>query len=136
MQMDTTSKALSKHTSMASTRAPRRLRSVAEKRAIVEETLEPGASVSMVARRHDVNANLVFGWRKLYSAGGLRNTASAPAARLVRVRTKKAARPNADAPPLLDASATAIEIVLPKGRIRLQGAVNGSLLRAVIEALA
>jgi hypothetical protein len=32
----------------------------------VEETLVPGASVSRVARRHDVNANQVFHWRKLY----------------------------------------------------------------------
>jgi transposase len=33
------------------------------KRRIVAETLEPGASVSIVARRHDVNANQVFKWR-------------------------------------------------------------------------
>jgi transposase-like protein len=29
-------------------------------RRIVAETLEPGASVSIVARRHDVNANQAF----------------------------------------------------------------------------
>ncbi len=28
------------------------------------ETLEPGSSVSIVARRHDVNANQVFKWRR------------------------------------------------------------------------
>ena len=28
------------------------------------ETLEPGASVSIVARRHDVNANQLFKWRR------------------------------------------------------------------------
>ncbi|HEY6264680.1 MAG TPA: transposase, partial [Candidatus Acidoferrum sp.] len=44
-------------------------RTKAERRAIVEETLVPGASVSRVARRHDVNANQVFRWRKLYSEG-------------------------------------------------------------------
>jgi len=46
---------------------------------IVEETVVPGASVSMVARRHDVNANLVFEWRKWYRRGTLanRNKASA-----------------------------------------------------------
>jgi Transposase len=32
---------------------------------MVEETLLPEASVSRVARRHDVNANQVFYWRKL-----------------------------------------------------------------------
>src|SRR5580658_8263601 len=34
------------------------------KRQIVAETLEPGASVSIVARRHDVNANQLFRWRR------------------------------------------------------------------------
>lgn len=48
-----------------------RRRSAAEKRRIVEETLEPGASVAMVARRYDVNANQVFMWRRQYRAGGL-----------------------------------------------------------------
>jgi transposase-like protein len=32
-------------------------------RRIVAETLEPGSSVSIVARRHDVNANQLFKWR-------------------------------------------------------------------------
>jgi transposase-like protein len=41
-------------------------RSVEEKRRIVEETLETGASVARVARRHAVNANQVFYWRKKY----------------------------------------------------------------------
>jgi transposase len=35
----------------------RRRRSVEEKLAIVRETFEPGATVSGVARRHQVNAN-------------------------------------------------------------------------------
>jgi transposase-like protein len=37
----------------------------------VEETLLPGASVSRVARRHDVNANQVSYWPKLYREGKL-----------------------------------------------------------------
>ena len=28
------------------------------------ESYQPGVSVSVVARRHDVNANQVFGWRR------------------------------------------------------------------------
>jgi transposase len=36
----------------------------AQKRQIVAETLVPGASVSVVARRHDVNANQLFQWRR------------------------------------------------------------------------
>src|SRR3954471_21767295 len=34
------------------------------KRQIVAETLEPGSSVSIVARRHDMNANQLFQWRR------------------------------------------------------------------------
>jgi transposase len=34
------------------------------KRQIVAETEEPGSSVSAVARRHDVNANQLFQWRR------------------------------------------------------------------------
>ncbi len=48
---------------------PRRRWPVAEKRRIVLESLEAGASVSVVACRHDVNANQVFAWRKLYWDG-------------------------------------------------------------------
>src|SRR6202051_1392909 len=52
-------------------REGRRRRSVEEKRRIVEETLEAGASVARVARRHAVNANQVFYWRKRYREGRL-----------------------------------------------------------------
>src|SRR5215212_7627057 len=45
-------------------RGGRRNWSDASKRQIVAETLEPGSSVSIVARRHDVNANQLFKWRR------------------------------------------------------------------------
>ena len=45
-------------------RRQRRQWSEAMKRRIVAETLEAGSSVSIVARRHDVNANQVFKWRR------------------------------------------------------------------------
>ena len=35
-----------------------------EKRRIVVESLEDGASAADVARRHDLNANLLFTWRR------------------------------------------------------------------------
>ena len=35
-----------------------------EKRRIVEESLREGASIAEVARRHEVNANLLFTWRR------------------------------------------------------------------------
>ena len=47
--------------------AKRRRWPEALKRRLVAETLEPGASVSVVARRHDVNANQLFGWRQQFA---------------------------------------------------------------------
>src|SRR5438128_11145192 len=49
-------------------------RTIELKRRLVEATLVEGASVARVARvarAHGVNANQVFGWRKLYLAGRL-----------------------------------------------------------------
>ena len=45
-------------------RRRRRFWSDAEKREICRQTAVPGVSVSQVARRYDVNANLVFKWLK------------------------------------------------------------------------
>src|ERR1700684_4187194 len=50
---------------------PRRRRRVVERRRIVEETLEAGASVARVALKYGVNANQVFQWRRLYRDGKL-----------------------------------------------------------------
>ncbi|MDH4554659.1 IS3 family transposase [Pseudomonas sp. BN417] len=49
----------------------RRRWSVEEKLAMVRESLEPGQSVSVVARRNGINANQLFHWRKLYQDGSL-----------------------------------------------------------------
>src|SRR5580658_6452484 len=49
----------------------RRRRSALERRRVVEETLEAGASVARVALKYGVNANQVFQWRRLYRDGKL-----------------------------------------------------------------
>ena len=54
----------------------RRRWTAAEKMAMVRETLEPGVSVSLVARRHGVNPNQLFHWRKLYQTGSLMSVAA------------------------------------------------------------
>ena len=45
-------------------RRVRRFWSDDEKRRIVAQSYAPGVSVSVVARRYDVNANLIFTWRR------------------------------------------------------------------------
>lgn len=46
-------------------------RPIEMKRWIVEQTFVAGASVAQVARKHGVNANQVFDWRKRYREGTL-----------------------------------------------------------------
>ena len=45
-----------------------------EKMRMVEETYEPGATVSLVARRHGVAPNQLFTWRRLAAEGALTAT--------------------------------------------------------------
>src|SRR6516225_11920452 len=47
-----------------------------EKVRMVEETLEPGMTVSLVARRHGVAPNQLFTWRRLVAQGSLTTAGS------------------------------------------------------------
>ncbi len=49
----------------------RRRWTAAEEVRMVEETHEPGATVSLVARRHGVAPNQLFTWRRLVAQGAL-----------------------------------------------------------------
>ena len=49
----------------------RRLLTLEQKLRVVAEASVPGTSVAEVARRHDLNANLVFGWRRQHQLGVL-----------------------------------------------------------------
>jgi len=107
-------------------------RTIQERREIVEETLLPGVSVSRVARRHDVNANQVFYWRKLYREGQLGSSADT---RLVPVkiadeRSVEAVKED----DFLPRSGT-LEIKLSKGTLRIFGTVDVMALRTAIECL-
>ena len=50
--------------------ARRRRFTTEQKLAIVAETLQPGMSISYVARQHGLSPSLVFRWRRLMSEGG------------------------------------------------------------------
>ena len=49
----------------------RKRRTIQEKLRIVRETLHAQASVAVIARRHGINANQVFAWRRQYQRGQL-----------------------------------------------------------------
>ena len=123
--------------SVSSRRSPsqanRRHRSPELKRQIVEETLAPGASVARVARAHGVNANQVFAWRRQYRQGllesGKRGTPG-----LLAVRIAESGAHASDLPIGRTLSGT-IQIELPKGQLRLTGAVDTEALRVVLKEL-
>ncbi|WP_416172785.1 transposase [Enterobacter asburiae] len=57
----------------------RRRRTPQEKIAIIQQTMEPGMTVSHVARLHGINANQIFKWRRQYEDGSV--TAPRPTGR-------------------------------------------------------
>jgi len=146
----------------AADRPQRRKHSIAEKRRIVEASLVAGAPVARVAREHGVNANQVWGWRRLYQRGLLGG--NAPTVALVPVKIKEDVavpvptepavtaaagaaasiqlQPTAQGTDLRRASAAAasarsgsIQLRLPKGQLRVDGVVDAALLRVLVECL-
>src|SRR6266436_5013927 len=129
--MDTSEQAILDETPK---REVRRRRSVEEKRRIVEETLETGASVARVARRHAVNANQVFYWRKKYREGRLgkgRSSNLLPVA-VTEIPSNKSGQVRYVSS---RCSLGAMEIKLPKGQVRITGSVEAEALRTVLECL-
>jgi transposase len=110
-----------------------RRRTIKERRDIVEETLVPGTSVARVARRHDVNANQVFYWRKLYREGRLGISIATPLLP-VKVKAERPMKTLKDDGAML--SSGTMEIKLLRGTLRIAGSVDVTALRAVLACLA
>ena len=131
-------------------RQVRRRWSADEKAQIIAESAAPGAKVSDVARRHGVNRGLLTVWRRQArrrpeAAAGSSASIFVP----VAIEAEPAA-PNAEPPAQTrgdesppqpsgslrsEASVGTIEIELPGGHVRLNGAVDLALARAVIAAV-
>lgn len=94
----------------------------------MEETLQAGASVAVIARRHGVNANQVFHWRKLYRQGRL--DVAPPTAQLVPVRIAEVMSEE-QIPAKLHAGVITVEV--GRARIRIEGSVDPENLRLVLE---
>jgi transposase len=112
------------------TNKQRRYRSWPEslKREIVAASLVPGASVSRVARRYDVNANQVFAWRRRYQGAAAKPTEL----QLIPV-TVTPDQPDESAPAR---PSGLIEIMLAGGyRLRFGDGVQASTLRLVLDVL-
>ena len=120
-------------------RRGRRRRSVSEKLQIVQLTMAPGASVAEIARTHELEANQVFTWRRLFEKGqlsdaGARSTALLAVTISADAETK---RETTDAATDVQTSrGGAIHIELP-GRtiISVESGADPALLRFVLESL-
>ena len=113
--------------------AKRRRRSKQERRAIVEETLKPGASVSRVARAHDINANQVFAWRRLYREGRLEVPADSKVLVPVKIidtlaRSRPTSQPEITRTGIID-------IDMGHARVRIEGEADPDCVRAAVEGL-
>jgi transposase len=116
----------------------KRFRSKEERRRIVEESLKPGASVSLVARTHDVNTNQVFKWRKQYRDGQLDPKPTAKTLLPVKisdtlppaVQSEAASRRRVKAK-----RAGIIDIDLGHARVRIEGTADLDCVRVTLEGL-
>lgn len=104
------------------------------KRAAVEQTLVEGASVSLIAREHNVNTNQLFGWRKLYREGRLGN---APSESITLLPVTVEDEPPAVAPTMQPGPSSAcsglIELEIGKAKLRIEGKVDVAVLGLVLE---
>jgi len=121
---------------MATDRRRRRLWEDDEKRRIVAQTRVPGVSVSQVARRYDVNANLVFKW--LRDPRFMQTAFEEPAASFLPVEVvADPAPPTLDAPVIEPKASTAkIEITLTNGhRVSISGAFDPAAVSRLVRGL-
>jgi transposase len=93
--------------------------------------LEPGASVSIVARRHDLNANMLFTWRRQIGTSALLPAGDAVTFVPAAITTEAAPTVSPDS-----AVVGRMEIVLADGdRIIAGKDVDASALARVVKVL-
>jgi transposase len=116
----------------------RRRYSKAMKRQIVEECLTGRESASKVARRHDINANLLFTWRRQYEAGIFGNQAASPALVPIIVKPRGQTCPptSASPDPAAHRGSGHLDIHLASGhRLVVTGAACPVALQTALEIL-
>ncbi len=115
-------------------RRVRKRRSVAEKRRIVELTLQPGASVALVARAQGVNANQVFAWRRALERGELAEP-SIVAGGLLPV-TVSAERETVQPSSVYQGAAGSIHLEFSgRALLTIESGADPTLLRVILESL-
>ena len=114
-------------------RRKRRFWSEDEKRTICGQTRVPGVSVSQVARRYDVNANLVFRWRQQYQEGLF-----GPVSQSASFLPVQVIEAPMDLPPVFQPQAechSEIAVEVGKAKLRITGAPDPQTLQLVLQQL-
>jgi len=111
--------------------------SKAYKRQVVEEALTGEESVSVVARRHDINANMLFNWRKQYLAGKYEEESGSG---LIPITVSALAGVPSTTPDTdhseIRSGVDRLEIVLSGGhRLVVEGSASSAALRTALEVL-
>lgn len=101
-----------------------------QRRQIAEESPQPGTSAAIVARRHGVNANQVFHWRKLLCEGRL--DVRPASIELTPVRITEVVK---EVPGPVRPYSGAINIELGRVRVRVEGSVDPDSLQLILEHL-
>ena len=116
----------------------RKRRSLEQKLQIVRETLQSHESVAVIARRHGVNANQVFAWRRRYEHDPLGARLQEPA--ILPVRIARSAPVHTQGTDVVEASHSPrggprLEIELAEGpRVKIWD-ISSETLRALIRDL-
>ena len=96
---------------------------------IVAETLEDGATVAGVARRYDLNANQLSGWRRLARDGRLVLPAADPDVAFAPLVVR--AEASCDPGPVGER----LDVVLDKVTVRLDAATPAGRIAKIVSAL-
>ena len=119
-------------------RSGRRSYTLEEKLRIIEETLQPGISISRVARAHDINDNLVSNWRRQHALGELAGSArraQKTALLPIHVASTNEQVVVAPAQKANQPQSGVIEIHLSGARICVQGCVDSKVLAEILGIL-
>jgi transposase len=119
--------------------ASRRYHDRAFKEELVRQSLVPGASVSAIALRHGINANMLFKWRREHVRAGCQQ-AAAPAVLLpVEVAQAEVVAVPAPVAQVSPSKTTArsgvIELEIADVQLRVRGQVDEASLCSVLRAL-
>jgi transposase-like protein len=114
-------------------RGPRRHFPVEQKLAIVAECSVVGATLSSVALKHGLNANMVRKWVVRHRAGTL-EVGSGPKPPMIPIVFPAAARVALDDRDAMPREVR-VEIETPRGVMRVSGCVDETMLGALIAAM-